>query len=58
MCHYYEETLSNANEKLNQYMTKLEDCTALLEHYKTLMGLIDKQDSEYYAHMDKLLKAQ
>lgn len=58
MVHYYEETLSNANEKLNQYMTKLEDCTALLEHYKTLMGLIDKQDSEYYARMDKLLKAQ
>ena len=58
MIHYYEETLSNANEKLNQYMTKMEDCTAVLEHYKNIMELIGKVDAEYYKNRDKILKAQ
>ena len=56
MCHYYEETLSEGERKLDQYMTKMEDCTKVLKHFQTISELLGKEDD--YEWMGEILQGQ
>ena len=56
MSNYYSETLSAAEEKLDQYMTKMEDCTAVLKHFQTILELIGKEED--YEWMGVVLEGQ
>ena len=43
MTHYYAETLSEAEAQLDKYMTKMEDCTSVLKHFKSISDLLGKE---------------
>ena len=56
MMHYYENTLTAAQEEINHYADSLEHLTSVLEHYKNIVELID---GEYnFDAIDTILRGQ
>lgn len=53
MMEYYENTLKKASEELDKYTSRMEHLTSVLDHYKTLVELIN---GEYdYESIGKIL---
>lgn len=56
MMHYYEETLSAAQEEIDKTTSRLEKQTALLEHYMTILDLMG--ESTDYKKVGVILEGQ
>ena len=56
MTDYYANTLSEAEAQLDKYMGKIEDCTAVLKHYQSVLELLSKEVN--YEWMGEILTAQ
>lgn len=56
MSHYYADTLSEAETQLDQYMTKMEDCTAVLKHFQAISDLLGKETN--YEWIEQILAAE
>lgn len=56
MCHYYEETLQKGEEELDKYMSRMEDVSSVLEHYKNISELLGKEKN--YEWMGTILEGQ
>jgi TnpA family transposase len=48
MLDYYGNTLSMASEELAKYTERMENSTAVLEHYKSIMDILG-QSTDYEA---------
>ena len=56
MTDYYANTLSEAEAQLDKYIGKIEDCTAVLKHYQSVLELLSKEVN--YEWMGEILTAQ
>ena len=56
MMHYYENTLTAAQEEINHYVDSLEHLTSVLEHYKNIVELIDGKYN--FDAIDAILRGQ
>lgn len=43
---FYGEQLSKATEEIDKYTSKMESATSVLDHYQTLLGLINESSGE------------
>lgn len=56
MCHYYEETLQDGEKRLDALMSKLEDCTKVLQHFQKISELLGKEQE--FDWMNEILAGQ
>jgi hypothetical protein len=43
---FYGEQLNKAAEEIDKYTSKMESATSVLDHYQTLLGLINETSGE------------
>jgi hypothetical protein len=53
MLHFYEDTLSSADDEVDKFISKMEHLTSVFDHYLNLMDILGK--SKDYEAMGNFL---